>query len=90
VFLTDFTCATCLKGYILLMTWRVEFLNEGVLAELDALPKDIQARFLRISRLPLRAVLGICQAVKLREQFTHERAESGGPARSRTLGPPVH
>jgi phage-related protein len=33
------------------MTWRVEFLDEGVLAELEALPKDIQARFLRISRL---------------------------------------
>jgi phage-related protein len=33
------------------MKWRVEFLNDGVLAELEALPLDIQARFLRISRL---------------------------------------
>lgn len=33
------------------MTWRVEFLDEGVKAELDALPRDIRARFLRISQL---------------------------------------
>jgi phage-related protein len=33
------------------MTWRVEFLDEGVRAELDALPRDIRARFLRISQL---------------------------------------
>jgi hypothetical protein len=33
------------------MTWRVEFLDEGVKAELDALSRDIRARFLRISRL---------------------------------------
>jgi phage-related protein len=33
------------------MKWRVEFLDDGVLAELEALPQDIQARFLRITRL---------------------------------------
>ena len=30
------------------MTWRVEFLNDAVGAELDALPYDMQARFYRI------------------------------------------
>ncbi len=33
------------------MTWRVEFLNETVQAELEILPLDIRASFLRISRL---------------------------------------
>ena len=33
------------------MSWRVEFLDDGVLAELEAMPRDIQASFLRISRL---------------------------------------
>jgi phage-related protein len=33
------------------MKWRVEFLDDGVQAELEALPQDIQARFLRITRL---------------------------------------
>jgi phage-related protein len=33
------------------MTWRVEFLDEGVRAELEALPVDIRARFLRITWL---------------------------------------
>jgi phage-related protein len=31
--------------------WRVEFLDDGVLAELEALPIDIRASFLRIARL---------------------------------------
>jgi phage-related protein len=31
--------------------WRVEFLDEGVRATLEAMPVDIQASFLRISRL---------------------------------------
>lgn len=35
--------------------WRLEVLNETVEAELRALPKDMQARFLRISEL-LQAV----------------------------------
>jgi phage-related protein len=34
-----------------LMTWCVEFLNEEVLAELEAMPVDIRASFLRITRL---------------------------------------
>ena len=33
------------------MTWRVEFLDDDVLAELEALPLDFQASFLRITRL---------------------------------------
>ena len=33
------------------MTWTVEFLDEQVQTELEALPKDIQASFLRIARL---------------------------------------
>lgn len=33
------------------MRWRVEFLDEAVEAELEAMPVDIQASFLRISRL---------------------------------------
>jgi phage-related protein len=33
------------------MTWTVQFLDEGVRAALEALPRDIQASFLRISRL---------------------------------------
>lgn len=33
------------------MSWTVEFLNLNVRAELEALPKDIVASFLRISRL---------------------------------------
>ncbi len=33
------------------MDWNVEFLDETVEAELNALPEDIRARFLRIVRL---------------------------------------
>jgi phage-related protein len=33
------------------MRWRVEFLNDEVLAALETMPRDIQASFLRISRL---------------------------------------
>lgn len=33
------------------MTWRVEFMDEGVKTALEAFPADIQAGFLRISRL---------------------------------------
>jgi phage-related protein len=46
-----FSCAICRKRYIIAMTWRVEFLDEGVQAELEALPVDIRARFLRITSL---------------------------------------
>lgn len=31
------------------MPWRVEILNEAVAAEIDALPSDMQARFLRLA-----------------------------------------
>jgi phage-related protein len=33
------------------MNWSVDFLNAAVQAELEALPEDIQAHFLRISQL---------------------------------------
>ncbi len=33
------------------MTWQVEFLDDAVLADLEALPLDMRASFLRISRL---------------------------------------
>jgi phage-related protein len=33
------------------MAWTVQFLDDGVRAALEALPRDIQASFLRISRL---------------------------------------
>jgi phage-related protein len=33
------------------MAWRVVFLDEAVQAELEALPADIRARFLRITQL---------------------------------------
>jgi hypothetical protein len=33
------------------MTWRVQFLDDGVQAELEAQPVDIRASFLRITRL---------------------------------------
>ena len=46
------------------MTWRVEFLDEGVQAELEALPVDIRARFLRVT--PLIEAEGIH---KLREPY---------------------
>jgi phage-related protein len=33
------------------MTWTVTFLNETVIAEIEALPLDMQAKFLRITEL---------------------------------------
>ncbi len=33
------------------MTWAVEFLNETVVAEIEALPVDMRARFTRIGEL---------------------------------------
>lgn len=33
------------------MTWTVEFLNETVVAEIEALPVDMRARFTRIGEL---------------------------------------
>jgi phage-related protein len=39
------------KWYIILIEWTVRLLDNGVRAALEALPRDIQASFLRISRL---------------------------------------
>ena len=33
------------------MCWRVEILNEIVATEIESLPEDIQARFVRVTRL---------------------------------------
>jgi phage-related protein len=33
------------------VTWQVEFLNEAAQAEVDALPVDIRARFVRVKEL---------------------------------------
>src|SRR5262249_7776660 len=46
-----FSCPLLRKRYILEMPWIVSFLNVEVRAELEALPRDIMASFLRISRL---------------------------------------
>lgn len=44
-------CKTCRKGYILVMGWTVEFLDEGVRADLNAMPTDIRSAFNRIVEL---------------------------------------
>ena len=36
---------------MIVMAWTVQFLDDGVKEALEALPRDVQARFLRISRL---------------------------------------
>jgi phage-related protein len=36
---------------IVVMEWRVDFLNEAVAAEVNALPRDMQAKFLHIVEL---------------------------------------
>lgn len=41
----------CKNGIFYGMEWSVEFLNADVQAELEALPTDIMASFLRMSRL---------------------------------------
>ena len=41
----------CKNGIFLEVRWSVVFVNEQVREELEALPKDIMASFLRISRL---------------------------------------
>lgn len=46
------------------MAWRVEFLDDEALAQLEALPLDIQASFLRVARLIEAEGLG-----KLREPY---------------------
>lgn len=47
----DFACHLLQKRYIFDMKWVVGFLDEAVRSELEALPLDIVASFLRISRL---------------------------------------
>jgi phage-related protein len=44
----DLPCASCRKRHILNMTWRVEFLDDEVMAALGAFPFDIRASFERI------------------------------------------
>src|SRR5258707_2276383 len=44
-------CQTLQKWYIIAMAWTVQFLDDGVRAALEPLPRDIRANFLRISRL---------------------------------------
>jgi hypothetical protein len=39
------------KWYIIVMAWKVQFLDDGVRTALEALPVDIRARFERIANL---------------------------------------
>jgi hypothetical protein len=66
--------------------WKTQR-NAAILAEVrqGAAPEVVAGRY----RVPLRAVLGICESAAQRERFAQEHAESGGLARTRTLGPPV-
>ena len=65
--------------------WKTQR-NAAILAEVrqGAAPEVVASRY----RVPLRAVLGICEGAKMRERFVHEHMESGGPTRTRTLGYP--
>ena len=66
--------------------WKTQR-NTAILAEVrqGAAPEVVAWRY----RVPLRAMLGICASADQRERFAQEHAESGGPARIRTLGSPV-
>jgi phage-related protein len=44
-------CKLLQKWYIVSMAWTVQFLDDGVRAALEALPRDIRARFERIVNL---------------------------------------
>ena len=61
-----------------------QILNAAILAEVrqGSAPEVVAWRY----RVPLRAVIGICEGAEMRERFAREHAESGGPARIRTLG----
>jgi hypothetical protein len=63
--------------------WKAER-NAAILAAVGqgASPVEIAQQY----RVPLRAVLGIWDGAKLREQFARERAEGGG--RRRGVGVP--
>jgi hypothetical protein len=65
--------------------WKTQR-NAAILAEVrqGAAPEVVECRY----RVPLRAVLGLCEGAKMRERFAQEQVESGGPARIRTLGYP--
>jgi hypothetical protein len=62
--------------------WKIQR-NATIRAEVrqGAAPEAVAGRY----RVPLRAVLGICEGAELRERFAQEHAESGGPVRVRTL-----
>ena len=64
-------------------TWKTQR-NAAILEAVrqGAAPEIVAARY----RVPLRAVLGLCEPAAQRERFAHEHAESGGKARVRTLG----
>src|ERR1700722_2745121 len=44
-------CELLQKWYIIVMAWKVQFLDDGVRTALEALPVDIRARFERIANL---------------------------------------
>ena len=67
--------------------WKTQR-NAAILAAVrQGTPPQVVAWQYRVS---LRAVLGICESAVQRERFAQEHAESGGLARTRTLGPPGH
>jgi hypothetical protein len=63
--------------------WKTQR-NAAILAAVrqGAAPEVVASRY----RVPLRAVLGLCEGAEMRQRFAHEHAESGGPVRVRTLG----
>jgi hypothetical protein len=63
--------------------WKTQR-NAAILAEVrqGSAPEVVAWRY----RVPLRAVIGICEGAAMRERFAREHAESGGPVRIRTLG----
>ena len=66
--------------------WKTQR-DAAILAEVrqGTAPEVVAWRY----RVPLRAVLGICEAAEMRKRFAQEHAESGGPSRTRSLGSPV-
>ena len=74
------------------MKWRVEFLDDGVLGELEALPRDVRASFLRIARL-----IEAEGVHKLREPYVKhlegpvsEMHLKGGDRRAAMASPALH
>jgi hypothetical protein len=62
--------------------WKTER-NAAILTEVrqGAAPEVVAWRY----RVPLRAVLGICEGAEMRERFAREHAESGGRVHMRSL-----